>query len=480
LKTISAHDEAALAWTPVERLAASLARREVSPVELVEAAARRIERLNPVLNAFISLTIDSARREARRAEAEIGRGRRRGPLHGIPVSLKDNIALSGVPMTAGSKILARYVPQQDATVARRLRRAGAIVMGKTNLHEFAYGITSENPHYGVVRNPWETTRIVGGSSGGSGAALAAGIGWGSIGTDTGGSIRIPAALCGVVGLKPTFGRVSCYGIVPLSATLDHAGPLATSVTGAAWLLDAVAGRDQRDPNTSAAPPAGDHARSFRRPLGRVRLGLPREYFFDGLDAEICSSVESAAKTFEHLGAKIEECRVPNLARWVEAATEIAMVEATHYHESAGYFPGRASEYGDDVRGLLERGAGISAAAYLAAMDLMRAVREGWAKTMAGFDALLAPASPIAATPIGQKTVTIGDEEQTVRAALLRLARPANLAGAPALALPCGFTGAGLPIGLQLLGAQWSEARLLHIGFAYEQTAGWLGRHPAGI
>lgn len=481
MRAIASRDETGLAWTPVERLAALVARREVSPVELVEAAAQRIERLNPILNAFLSLTIDSARREARRAEAEIRCGRRRSPLHGIPISLKDNIAVRGVPMTAGSKLLARFVPQQDATVVRRLRRAGAIAIGKTNLHEFAYGITSENPHYGAVRNPWDTTRIAGGSSGGSGAALAAGMGWGSMGSDTGGSIRIPAALCGVVGLKPTFGRVSCYGVFPLSASLDHAGPLAASVTGAAWLFGAVAGRDTRDSCTHAAPPPmADYARSFSRPLGRVRLGLPREYFFDGLDPEIRSSVEAAAKTFAQLGAQIEECRVRDLARWVEAATQIAMAEARHYHESAGYFPGRASEYGEDVRGLLERGAEISAPAYLAAMDLMRASRAGWEQTMAGFDALLAPAAPIAATPVGQKTATIGGEEQTVRAALLRLARPANFAGAPALALPCGFTRAGLPIGLQLIGAQWSEARLLRIGWAYEQAAGWFRRHPPGI
>ncbi|HEV2388663.1 MAG TPA: amidase [Candidatus Acidoferrales bacterium] len=478
---ISAPDESALAWLPVEAVASLVARRKISPVELVELAARRIERLNPRLNLFLGLTLESARGEARRLEAEIGRGRRRGPLHGIPVSIKDNIWVRGVPMTAGSKILAQFIPRQDATLVRRLRRAGAIVIGKTLLHEFAYGITTENPHYGPVRNPWAPARIVGGSSGGSAAALAAGIGWGSMGTDTGGSIRVPAALCGVVGLKPTFGRVSCYGVFPLSASLDHAGPLATSVTGAAWLLGAVAGRDRLDPGTHAAPgPAADYAGSFRRSLGRVRLGLPLEFFFDGIDSEVRSGIEAAAGQFERLGASIARFRPPALARWVEAATEIAQAEARHYHEKAGLFPAQAAEYGDDVRRLLEHGATISAPAYLAAMDLMRAARGAWEQSMAGFDALLAPTTPIAATPIGAKTTTIGTEEQTVRAALLRLARPANFAGAPALALPCGFTRGGLPIGLQLIGPHWSEARLLRIGYAYEQAEGWTNRRPPGI
>ena len=251
-------DENELAFLPVERLAPLVARGKISPVELVEATARRIERQNPALNAFLTVTIESALDEARRAEREIRRGRRRGPLHGIPISLKDNIWTRGVRTTAGSKILADFVPGEDATVVRRLRRAGAIVIGKTNLHEFAYGVTTENPHYGPARNPWDTRRMTGGSSGGSAAALGAGIGWGSIGSDTGGSVRIPPSLCGVVGLKPTFGRVSCYGVVPLSVSLDHVGPLATSVTGAAWLLGAIAGRDARDAFTRNAPaPAAD-------------------------------------------------------------------------------------------------------------------------------------------------------------------------------------------------------------------------------
>jgi aspartyl-tRNA(Asn)/glutamyl-tRNA(Gln) amidotransferase subunit A len=292
-----------------------------------------------------------------------------------------------------------------------------------------------------------------------------------------------------VGLKPTFGRVSCYGVVPLAVSLDHAGPLATSVTGAAWLLAAVSGRDPRDGFTQAAStPLPGWTRSLQRPLGRavdrplarMRLGWPQSYFFNGVDTEVQSLLEGAARQFERLGARVDEIPLPPIASWAEAGTEIALAEARHYHESSGNFPARAADYGEDVRRLLERGAEISAPRYLAAMDLRRAARAAWEQAMADVDALLAPATPIAATPIGQKSITIAGEEQPVRAALIRLCRPANFVGVPALVLPCGFTQAGLPIGLQLIGRQWMEDRLLRIGYAYEQAAEWRQRHPPGI
>jgi aspartyl-tRNA(Asn)/glutamyl-tRNA(Gln) amidotransferase subunit A len=474
-------DENSLACLSIERLAPLVGRGEISPVELVETAARRIEKLNPALNAFLTLTIETALHVARRAEREIRNGRRRGPLHGIPISLKDNIWTRGVKTTAGSKILADFFPAEDATVVRRLRRAGAIVIGKTNLHEFAYGVTTENPHYGPARNPWDTRRMTGGSSGGSAAALAAGIGWGSIGSDTGGSVRIPPSLCGVVGLKPTFGRVSCHGVVPLSVSLDHIGPLATSVTGAAWLLGAIAGRDPRDAFTCNAPaPAADYGHSLSKRLGRMRIGLPREYFFERIDPEVAAAVESAARQMESLGAKLSEIALPDVAHSVDAAAEIAFAEARHYHESAGYFPAHASEYGEDVRRLLDRGGEIRASAYLAHKDGMQEARLRWNRTIEGFDALLAPATPVTAPEIGQKMVDIDGHEETVRAALLRLCRPANFTGAPALVLPCGFTRTGLPIGLQLIGPLWGEERLLRIGYAYEQATDWHTRHPLAL
>ncbi len=465
----------------LEDLAPLVARGAVSPVELVDVAARRIARLNPRLNAFLAVSVETARRQALRAERELRGGKRRGPLHGIPISLKDNIWTRGVATTAGSRLLAGYIFAEDATVARRLRQAGAIVIGKTNLHEFAYGVTSENPHYGPVRNPWDTSRMTGGSSGGSAASLAAGLAWGSVGSDTGGSVRIPPSLCGVVGLKPTFGRVSCYGVVPLSVSLDHVGPMATSVTAAAWLLSAIAGRDRRDPATGLTPITPvDFSRSLRRPLGPVRIGLPREHFFEGISPDVAASVEAAARAIERLGAKIEEVSLPEVGRLVENAAEIAFAEARNFHESAGYFPARADEYGEDVRRLLERGGEIRAANYLADVERMRQARRDWNRTIEGLDTLLVPATPIAAPLLGQRTVEINGREETVRAALLRLCRPANFTGAPALVLPCGFTREGLPVGLQLIGPLWGEERLLRIGYAYEQATSWHDRHPDSI
>ena len=291
-------------WTIAEA-AAQLRRGKLSPVELTQSALSRMEKLNPRLNAFITITAERALRDAKAAEREMRRGKYRGPLHGVPITLKDNIWTRGVRTTAGSKILKDFVPTADAEVAKRLWNAGAVLLGKTNLHEFAYGITTENPHYGATRNPWNTECIPGGSSGGSAAAVATGMGFGSVGTDTGGSIRIPSALCGIVGLKPTFGRVSCDGIVPLAATLDHAGPIARTVADIAILLDAIAANEMPDGNFHQALRAGAGAKKRR---AKLRLGWPREYFFERVDEEVKRAVEKAAREFEKMGARIERCR----------------------------------------------------------------------------------------------------------------------------------------------------------------------------
>lgn len=471
-------DETALAFLPIAELARLVAKRKVLPVQLVEIALARIARLNPRLNAYLTVVEEGARSAARKAQREIRGGRYRGPLHGIPVSLKDNIWTRGVRTTAGSKVLREFVPAEDATVASRLRRAGAILLGKTNLHEFAYGVTTENPHYGPARNPWAPERTPGGSSGGSAAAVAAGMCWASLGSDTGGSIRIPAALCGIVGLKPTRGRVSCHGVVPLARTLDHVGPLARTVPDAAIMLHTIAGRDPRDPFAIARPvPA--YPRELRRPLGKARLGWPRDYFFDRVDEEIRRALEQAAREFERLGASMEEVSLPHLGEWVEPTDLIALVEARNDHEAAGYFPARAAEYGEDVRKRLEKGGEVRAADYVRALALRQQAQKEFAAVFARVEAILAPTVPIAAPPIGQKVVSIGGEQESVRAALLRMNRPANFAGIPAISLPCGFTREGLPLGLQLLGRAWDEARLLRIAYAYEQATEWHNRHPDG-
>jgi aspartyl-tRNA(Asn)/glutamyl-tRNA(Gln) amidotransferase subunit A len=468
--------DAEIAFLSVEQAGRLLRSKKISPVDLVEAALARIERLNPRLNAFLTVTAEAARQSARRAEREILKRRYRGPLHGIPLSLKDNIWTRGVRTTAGSKILADFVPEADATVARKLFRAGAILIGKTMLHEFAYGITSENPHYGPVRNPWALERVSGGSSGGSAAALASGIGFVSVGTDTGGSIRIPAALCGIVGLKPTFGRVSSYGVVPLARSLDHTGPLARTVADAAIMLRVIAGRDPLDP-TAAAKPVPDYRGSLRGGLRSVRLGWPREYFFERVDAEVKKAIEAAANQFEKLGAAIEEISLPNVSASDEPSTQIALAEANSYHELAGFFPARAAEYGEDVRKRLEMGRSVRAVDYLAALEARKKVVADFEAAFVRVDAILAPTVPVPAPPLGEKIVKIGDEEESVRSALIRMNRPGNLAGLPAISIPCGFTRDGLPIGLQLMGRAWDEARLLRIACAYEQATEWHTRHP---
>ena len=463
--------QSAPTFLSIEEAGRLLRKREISPIELVDAALARIEGGNSGLNAFLTIIADDARRKARAAERAIRRGKWGGPLHGIPISLKDNFWTRGIRSTAGSKILANFVPDEDSAVAGRLARAGAILLGKTNMHEFAYGITNENPHYGPVRNPWAQERISGGSSGGSAAAVATGMGFASMGTDTGGSIRIPASLCGIVGLKPTYGLVSVAGVVPLAETLDHAGPLARSVVDVCILLQAVAGKYPK------GAPAPEYRKLRKTIPRRFRLGWPKEYFFDRLDAEVRRAIDAAAKTLDSLGARIEDVSLPHLADSVEPSTNIAMAEATRYHESQGFFPARAAEYGEDVRKRLEMGREVRAVDYLNAFAVKHEIEKEFQAAYVHVDAIIAPALPIAAPRIGENELMIESEKETVRSALVRLNRPANLTGDPAISIPCGFTGAGLPIGLQLIGPHWSEARLLAIALAYENATEWHRRHP---
>lgn len=433
-----------------------------------------MEELNPRLNAFITMTPEKALRDAKAAEREIRRGKYRGPLHGIPITLKDNIWTKGIRTTAGSKILKDFVPADDADVAQRLQNAGAVLLGKTNLHEFAYGITTENPHFGPTRNPWNRECIPGGSSGGSAAALAAGIGFGSVGTDTGGSIRIPAALCGIVGLKATFGRVSCGGIVPLAVTLDHAGPLARSVTDVAILLDAIAATKEPHEEFLRALRAGQKKNKRR---AKLRLGWPRDYFFQRVDEEVKRAVENAARVFEKMGGSIQEVALPHMEDASEPSTQIALAEALEYHETQGYFPAHAADYGEDVRKRLEMGNAVRAVDYLKAQQAREQVREDFRAAFKDVDAIIAPATPIAAPRLGQDMVKIGGEAVSVRGALVGMNRPANFTGFPVISIPCGFTRDGFPVGMALHGPEWAETKLLKIAYAYEQATEWHSRHP---
>jgi aspartyl-tRNA(Asn)/glutamyl-tRNA(Gln) amidotransferase subunit A len=468
---MTAHSEDELAYHSIAEAGRLLRRKEISPLDLVNAALARIERWNPELNAFLTVVEKRARREAGMVERETRRGKWRGPLHGIPISLKDNLCTRGIRTTAGSKILADFIPKQDSEVAARLARAGAILLGKTNMHEFAYGITTDNPHYGAAHNPWAKDRIPGGSSGGSAIAVATGMGFGSFGTDTGGSIRIPAALCGVVGLKPTFGLVSVEGVIPLAETFDHAGPIARNVGDTCVLLEAIADRYPK----GATPPDYRKLRKGRRQP--FRLGWPKEYFFDRVDDELLKLFEGAAIVFRSMGIRVEEVSLKLPGESAEPSTNIALAEARHYHESQGYYPARATDYGEDVRHRLEMGEKVRAVDYLRAIAWKRELTKEFDTAFERFDAILAPASPIAAPDIGEKEVTVGGEMETVRSALVRVNRPANFTGHPAISIPCGFTREGLPAGLQLMGPRWGEARLLSIALAYEDATEWRKRHP---
>ncbi|MGH9680931.1 MAG: amidase [Candidatus Acidiferrales bacterium] len=468
-----------LAFATIEHLAALLAKRTISPVELTDLFLRRIERHNPALNAFLTVTAEHALDAARRAERALAGRRSRKqdhPLLGIPVALKDNIWTRGIRTTAGSKILRDFIPTEDATVARKLGRAGATLIGKTNLNEFAYGITGGNEHYGPAHNPWALDRITGGSSAGSGAATSAGLCAAAIGTDTGGSIRIPSALCGIVGLKPTFGRVSVYGTVPLAPSFDHVGPLARSVADAAILLGVLAGRDPLDP-TSSSHRVEDFHGALGRPLRKFRLGRPRELFWEKLDGEVRRAAETAVREMEKRGAVVREVSLPHLNASLEAATDISLAEATRSHEAAGYFPGHSADYSEEVRQRIEAGTGVTAVKYLAGFDVRKRLLAEFEEAFREVDAVIAPSTPVPAARIGADFVQLEGEQVNIRPALVGMCRPANFTGLPAISVPCGFTSDGLPVGLQYIGRAFDEVTLLRIAHSYERSHDWTGRHP---
>jgi len=452
--------------------------RKLSPVELTRFLLERIKKLNAHLNAFITVSEELALQQAKRAESELvgKRGdtsrRDRGPLQGIPISLKDNIYTAEVRTTAGSRVLRDFVALHDAPVVSALKEAGAVLLGKTNMHEFAYGTTSNNPHYGAVRNPWDLSRIAGGSSGGSAAALAAGLCYGSIGTDTGGSIRIPSSLCGVVGLKPGLGRVSTDDVVPLSPTLDFVGPLARSAEDAALLLEAIGARGKGERRLRLGQVLSSRSR-------RPRLGVPKEFFLEVLSPEVERAFQTALRTLQKGGARLKEVFLPLLPETEDAGNQIAWAEAAYYHQQAGWYPAHAEEYDEDVRTRLEKGTQVPAVAYLQALELRDQFIAAFHMILEEeeLDALVVPTTPITATRVGEESVAIKGRSHPTRALLLRLNRPANLAGVPAISVPCGFTAEGLPVGLQIVGRHRAEFSVLQLAHAFEQAAG-IRRRPA--
>jgi aspartyl-tRNA(Asn)/glutamyl-tRNA(Gln) amidotransferase subunit A len=458
----------------IVELGPRLRRKEVSPVELTRACLDRIEKLNPALNAFITVTAESALAEARAAETEILRGEWRGPLHGIPVALKDLIDTAGTRTTAASAVFERRVPAEDAEVVRRLRQAGAVILGKNNLHEFAYGGSSLVSFFGDVHNPWDTGHIAGGSSGGSAAAVAAGLCYAAIGTDTAGSIREPAALCGCVGIKPTYGRVPARGVIPLSWSLDHVGPLASTVGDAAVVLQAIAGYDALDVG-SAEVAVSDYVSGLSDEIKKVRIGVPRivasgAYFFDDLDDEVRAAVDRALVVIGTLVADVRDVRID-----VSSDRTVQAAESYAYHvDNVAKTP---ELYQPETLRRIRSGEKISAGEYIQRRREMDMERRRAHDFFAEVDLLVTPTMPIPAPAIAD----LRRDPEALRPAelkLLRNTRPFNVWGLPAVSVPCGFTASGLPIGLQIAGPQWREDLVLRLAEAYEAATEWHKRRPA--
>ena len=463
-----------LCYTSLRGLATLIQRQEVSPVEATQAVVDRVEKFDRQLNSFITLLRDEAFAWARTAEQEISAGHYRGPLHGIPVAVKDLYYTKGIRTTAGSKILSDFNPAYDATVIAKLRDAGAILIGKLNMHEFAHGATNASSLIGACYNPWDTLRVSGGSSGGSAAAVAAGLCYGALGSDTGGSIRIPAAFCGIVGLKPTYGRVSRYGVFPLSWSLDHVGPMTRTVTDAALMLQVIAGHDRHDPTTRTAV-VPDYSAALTMDIEGARLGIPQEFYFEQLDAEVRDSVRAAIQTLERAGAQVEEVSLP-LSQYAAAAGRIiSLTESAEIHEK--FLQTHFADYSPDVRADFLVGQLILGKHYMKAQRLRGLIRQEMAAALRRVDALVTPTVSIPAPRIGETFVDIGQETIDVMWALSRLTRPANLTGFPAISVPCGFTMAELPIGLQFIGRPFAEATILQLAYAYEQETTWHQRQP---
>jgi aspartyl-tRNA(Asn)/glutamyl-tRNA(Gln) amidotransferase subunit A len=458
----------------IEALSDLLALKQVSPVELTRALLDRIAALDGRINAYVTVTHQAALADARRCEQEILAGNVRGPLHGIPIALKDLYDTAGVRTTAGARILADRVPDADATSVARLRAAGAIILGKCNLHEFAYGVLTDSSHFGPTHNPWDLDHAPGGSSGGSAAAVAADLCIAATGSDTGGSIRIPAALCGVVGLKPTFGRVSCRGLVPLSWSLDHAGPITKSVFDAAVMLGAMAGYDPRDP-ASVSVPVPDFTAGLSEGIAGLRIAVDPDYALNGISSEVEAAFRRSLTTLADLGATIIDVKMPRVEAGMEAALTILKAEATAYHEQ--WLASRPDDYRPDVRARLEQGLAVRGVEVGRAWQTRRQLMRDFEGLFEQADLFATPMCGIPAPRLGQRQVELNGQTVPVMAPLTRFTRVFNLTGLPAISVPCGFSADGLPLGLQLAGPAFDEATVLRAARAYEAATPWRESKP---
>jgi aspartyl-tRNA(Asn)/glutamyl-tRNA(Gln) amidotransferase subunit A len=459
-----------VAFRSAAELGRAFARRELSPVEVTRHLLERIARLDPELRCWITVTSERALDEARAAEAAIGRGAARGPLHGVPIGIKDLVDVGGVRCTSASRILAQHVSARDAAVTERLAAAGMVLLGKHNLHEFAYGVTTGVSAFGVCRNPWNRERVPGGSSGGGGAALAAGLCALAVGTDTGGSIRIPASACGVVGLKPTLGRVSRRGVFPLAWSLDHVGPLARTVEDAALMLGAIAGHDAEDPWSSPRA-TEDFTRDLERGAAGIRLGIVSRWLAD-LAPGVAAAVEEALARLEALGARRVALEAPSLERAYTAFHAIIASEASAAHER--WMRERPGDYQELTHRALAIGYTIPAVDYVNARREQARLRHEIAGWFEACDVVVGPTLPRTALTVGEAVSREPHE------AWNRFTVPFNLTGLPAISLPCGFDDEGLPIGLQIAGRAFDEATVVRVARAYERETEWHRRWPPGV
>ncbi len=457
---------ASLADVTLCQAAELLRTRQISPVELTRASLSRIEKLNPLLNAFITVCAETAIEQAEQAEREILAGDWRGPLHGLPLSLKDVIDTAGIRTTAASRLFASRIPERDAEVVSRLKSAGAVIVGKTNLHEFAYGGSGLISHYGPVRNPWDTTRIAGGSSSGSAVAVATGMCFASIGTDTAGSIRLPAACCGVVGLKPTFGLISTDGVVPLSWSYDHVGPITRTAADAALIFGVMTAENSAAPFVAESSP--DAEGTSARPASKLRVGVPRACFFDHLHPDVARCIMNALETVRALGAELREMSVP-----VDEDRTVAAAEAYAYHQ---HLAGDGAFYQPETLRRIASGERITASEYIRRRRALDQLRREAGGLFEEADLIISPTCPVPPPKIADLQNDISLLRPT-ELLMLRNTRPFNVLGLPTISIPCGFDSDGLPVGLQIAGPPRAESLVLRLAMNYEAATGWTKQHP---
>jgi aspartyl-tRNA(Asn)/glutamyl-tRNA(Gln) amidotransferase subunit A len=454
----------------IAAVAERISSRSLSPVALTEMMLDRVARIDPKLSSYVTVLADDAIHSARQSQTEIASGKYRGALHGVPIAIKDIYDVKGIRTTACSRARENYVPAEDSTVVRKFREAGAVILGKVTTHEFAFGFDSR-----PTKNAWNLNHIPSGSSGGSGAAIAAGICFAATGSDTGGSIRAPAAANGIAGIKPTYGRVSKAGVAVLSWSLDHAGPMARTVRDLAILLGVMAGPDSLDPHTKdvAVP---NYIAALTGDIRGIRLGIPSNYFFDDVEPTVEHAVRGAIADLGALGAKIVPVFIPDLDGVLDCMLAVAMSEASTYHQQT--MRTGPELFSDETRLLLEAGELMLATTYINAQRMRRAVKNAFRQAMRDVDVLVTPTQPTTALKIGQRTSRIGSREESVFAVSARLCAPFNLSGLPAISVPCGFSPEVMPVGLQIIGKPFDEETVLRVADVFERNTQWHLRHPA--